>query len=193
MVRLDRALLASMVLMSMPISRPITAVSRSLSPWLRALLGSPLLLAAAGLSPWAVQAAESRQLYTLSTSCTVAGAAPKPCVVEAVDEGDATLYRHRIGTVTMTVRITDRPLRMERWNGATKRWQPLKEAAARFSTNTICFNGRDLCVVNPNYLNSIREERPDATAGRDLVMVRFDSSARVNLSCYDDGCKEVKS
>jgi hypothetical protein len=176
--------LASMVLMSMPIPRPITAVLRCLSPW---------LLAAAGLGPWAVQAAESRQLYTLSTSCTVAGAAPTPCVVEAVDEGDATLYRHRIGTVTMTVRITDRPLRMERWNGATKRWQPLKEAAARFSTNTICFNGRDLCVVNPNYLNSIREERPDATAGRDLVMVRFDSSARVNLSCYDDGCKEVKS
>ena len=138
-------------------------------------------------------ASESRVLYSLSTRCSIEGAAPKPCVVEAVDDGGATLYRHRIGAVTMTVRITDKPVRMERWNGAKKTWQPLKEAAARFSTNTICFNGRDLCVVNPNYLNSVRQDRPDATAGRDLVMVRFDSTGRVNLTCYDDGCQEVKS
>ncbi|MEB3262169.1 MAG: hypothetical protein VKK94_04335 [Cyanobacteriota bacterium] len=174
-------------------SMPFTTSPRSQSPWLQVCLGFPLMLAAAALGAGAVKGAESRVLYDLSTRCSVAGAAPTTCMVEAVDEGAATLYRHRIGSVTMTVRITDRPLRMERWNGAKKAWQPLKEAAARFSTNTICFNGRDLCVVNPNYLNSIREERPDATAGRDLVMVRFDKTGRVNLSCYDDGCKEVKS
>mgnify|MGYP007019758134 FL=1 len=64
-------------------------------------------------------------------------------------------------------------------------------AAARFSTNTICFNGRDLCAINPNYLNSVREDRPDATAGRDLVKVQFGADGRIDLTCYDDGCKGV--
>ena len=132
-------------------------------------------------------------VYSLATRCSIEGSEPQDCQVEALNEGTATVYRHRIGKVTMTVRISDAPLRMERWNGATGRWQPLMEASARFSTNTICFNGRDLCVVNPNYLNSIRQDRPEALAGRDLVTVRFDSSGRVNLSCYDDGCKEVRS
>lgn len=158
--------------------------------WLPLLaLGSGLALAAA--AP-AAPAAETL-LYSLATRCSIEAGVARACVVEAVDEGTATLYRHRIGTITMAVRIMDEPLRMERWNGASKRWQPLRQAAARFSTNTICFNGRDLCVVNPNYLNSIRQERPDATAGRDLVMVRFDASGRVNLSCYDDGCRQVTS
>ena len=156
-------------------------------------LAAPLLAAAALLPPAGAARAADAVLYRLNTRCSIAGSAPQPCVVEAVDAGTATLYRHRIGTVTMTVRISDRPVRMERWNGAKTTWQPLKEAAARFSTNTICFNGRDLCVVNPNYLNSVRQDRPDATAGRDLVMVRFDGSGRVNLSCYDDGCQQVKA
>ncbi|MEB3307081.1 MAG: hypothetical protein VKK98_02905 [Cyanobacteriota bacterium] len=172
------------------------SISSMRCPGLRGLgssLGLPLLLAAGLSGPAALGAAETRQLYTLTTSCRVAGAAAQPCEVEALDQGEVTLYRHRIGPVRMTVRIRDKPLRMERWNGARKRWQPLKQAAARFSTNTICFNGSDLCVVNPNYLNSIREDRPEATAGRDLVMVRFDSVGRVNLSCYDEGCGEVKA
>lgn len=152
-------------------------------PWVAgALLALPCAAAAA-----------ATVLYTLNTRCSIEGAPPQACAVEAVNEGAATLYRHRIGTVTMTVRITDNPVRMERWNGSSKSWQPLKDAAARFSTNTVCFNGRDLCVVNPNYLNSVRQDRPDAIDGRDLVMVRFDGSGRVNLSCYDEGCQGVKS
>ncbi|WP_161795865.1 hypothetical protein [Synechococcus sp. GFB01] len=113
-------------------------------------------------------------------------------MVEATEEGDATFYRHRIGTVTETVRITENPVRMTIWDASSKSWQTLSGAAARFSTNTICFNGRDLCVVNANYLNSVRQDRPETTAGRDLVKVRFDDTGRVNLSCYDDGCKEVR-
>lgn len=174
-------------------SQLMPTVPRRLSRWLSAALAMPLMAGGASLPlPQAANAAEST-IYTLSTRCSIEGAAPQACVVEAVNDGTATLYRHRIGKTTMTVRITDQPVRMERWNGATKSWQPLKGAAARFSTNTICFNGRDLCVVNPNYLNSVRQDRPDATAGRDLVMVRFDATGRVNLTCYDDGCKEVKS
>lgn len=177
--------------MAQPI--PSTAAHRHLPDWLQPVVALPLLAAGAALALPGSAAAADTVLYTLNTRCSIEGAAPKACVVQAVDAGTATLYRHTIGAVTMTVRITDRPLRMERWNGARKTWQPLNEAAARFSTNTICFNGRDLCVVNPNYLNSVRQERPEATTGRDLVMVRFDATGRVNLSCYDNGCREVKS
>ena len=79
---------------------------------------------------------------------------------------------------------------MGSWNQTTKGWQPLSKAAARFSTNTICFNGRELCVVNPNYLNSVREDRQDLRLqGRDLVKVHFGPDGRVDASCYDSGCE----
>lgn len=143
-------------------------------------------------APSLAQSAATTTLYTLNTQCTVKKGKPQPCIVEAIQEGEATLYRHKIGNAIETVRITDNPVRMTLWDTKTKSWQTLSSAGARFSTNTICFNGRDLCVVNANYLNSVREDRPDASAGRDLVRVRFDSTGRVNLTCYDDGCKEVR-
>ncbi len=149
------------------------------------------LAISAGPAP-AQTKSDSTTLYTLNTQCSLKGGQPQACVVEAIQEGDTTLYRHKIGTAVETVRISDNPVRMSIWNANTKSWQNLSSAGARFSTNTICFNGRDLCVVNANYLNSVREERPDATAGRDLLQVRFDSTGRVNLTCYDDGCKEVR-
>jgi hypothetical protein len=46
-------------------------------------------------------------------------------------------------------------------------------------------------VINPNYLNSVREDRPDATAGRDLIKVQFGTDGRIDLTCYDNGCKGV--
>ena len=136
--------------------------------------------------------ARSEVLYKLTTKCSLNGGPALACEVEAANEQAATLYRHQIGSTISTIRITDKPVTMGSWNQTTKGWQPLSKAAARFSTNTICFNGRELCVVNPNYLNSVREQRPDATAGRDLVEVRFDQQGRINLSCFDSGCQEVK-
>ena len=128
-------------------------------------------------------------LYTLSTQCSLQGAASVPCTVEAVDSGGATLYRHRIGKVTETVRITSDPVTMAIWANDTKQWRPLRGASARFSTNTVCFNGKELCVVNPNYLNSVREDRANTRLqGRDLVMVHFGQDGRVDASCYDDAC-----
>jgi hypothetical protein len=152
-------------------------------------------LAAAALTAGAAMAqgtTQSTPLYTLNTQCSLKGGQPQTCVVEAIQDGDTTLYRHKIGASVETVRISDNPVRMSLWDAKTKSWQNLSSAGARFSTNTICFNGRDLCVVNANYLNSVREALPSATAGRDLVQVRFDNTGRVNLSCYDDGCKEVR-
>lgn len=128
-------------------------------------------------------------LYTLNTQCSLKGASPVPCTVEAVNEGDVTLYRHQIGAKTITLRISDSPVRMALWDASSKQWQSLKRASARFSSNTICFNGRDLCVVNANYLNSVREGNPAATAQRDLVKVHFGADGRINASCYDDGCE----
>ena len=113
---------------------------------------------------------------------------PVPCKVEAVNEANATLYRHAIGQRNTTVRISDTPLRMELWDSADGQWRSLTTAAARFSSNTVCFNGRDLCVVNPNYLNSVLQQNPAAMAGRDLVKVHFGADGRINASCYDDGC-----
>jgi hypothetical protein len=136
--------------------------------------------------------AQSQTLYRLETQCSLNGGSPQACVVEAVQEGDTTLYRHTVGRTTQIVSITDAPVRMAMWNSGSKRWDNLSSASARFSTNTICFNGQELCAVNANYLNSIREERPDASAGRDLIQVRFDASGRVNVTCYDDGCQELR-
>ena len=133
----------------------------------------------------------SEVLYTLKTQCSLRGAAPVACTVEAVNENGATLYRHRIGTQIETIRISDRPIRMAQWDHAAKQWRNLNRASARFSSNTVCFNGKELCVVNPNYLNSVREDNVAATAGRDLVRVNFGSDGRINASCYDDGCEVI--
>ena len=68
----------------------------------------------------------------------------------------------------------------------------VQRADARFSTNTICFDNRQLCVVNPNYLNSVREDRAGTNLdGRDLVIVHFGKDGRVDASCYDDACALV--
>jgi len=136
----------------------------------------------------APQAARAEVLYTLETSCSLRAAVPVPCKVEAVNEANATLYRHAIGQRNTKVRISDTPLRMELWDSAGGQWRSLTTAAARFSSNTVCFNGRDLCVVNPNYLNSVLQQNPAAMAGRDLVKVHFGADGRINASCYDDGC-----
>ena len=126
-------------------------------------------------------------LYTLETKCSLRGAAPVVCTVEVLDEGGVTLYRHRIGSTVQSVRVSADPSRMEMWDGASRSWRNLRNAEARFSTNTVCFNDRELCVVNANYLNSLLEDRPDLR-GRDYVRAHFGSNGRVDLICYDGGC-----
>ncbi|MFM7313403.1 MAG: hypothetical protein ACKO0M_09585 [Cyanobium sp.] len=130
----------------------------------------------------------SEVLYSLQTQCSIKGATAVPCTVEAVDGDGVTLYRHRIGSRTETIRISDKPIRMSRWDGSSNTWRSISRASAQFSTNTVCFNGRDLCVVNPNYLNSVREDNAAAMTGRDVVKVNFGADGRINASCYDDGC-----
>ncbi|TVS01777.1 MAG: hypothetical protein EA413_13575 [Cyanobium sp. PLM2.Bin73] len=135
--------------------------------------------------------AQSETLYTLETTCALDGGAAQPCMVEAMEDEDVTTYRHTIGERTETIRISEKPVRMGRQDGDDT-WVFLSSAAVRFSTNTVCFNGTDLCVVNPNYLNSIREENPEGTQGRDLLRVLFGDDGRVVLACFDEGCEEVE-
>ena len=151
------------------------------TPLLALLLAGGALVATA--SP-----GRAETLYKLETRCSLAGAPAQPCTVEAVNEGGATIYRHTIGTTTKTIRITDQPTRIEVLQAGGKQWKSATSASARFSTNTVCFNGTDLCVVNTNYLNSVRESRPEQMAGRDLVKVHFGADGRVDASCYDAGC-----
>jgi hypothetical protein len=137
--------------------------------------------------------AQSKTLYRLETTCMIRGGAPQDCVVEAIDEGDdTTVYRHTIGSRVEVVRVSDPPLRMSILDAPSGRWRQVKSAGARFSTNTICYDGRDLCVINPNYLNSVREDRVDSLEGRDLVGVRFGADGRVIFTCYDEGCEGLK-
>jgi hypothetical protein len=86
----------------------------------------------AGASPGRPEA-----LYKLDTTCSMNGASAVPCTVEAIQEGTSTPYRHRIGAATETIRITDSPVHMSRWIAATKEWQSLQQAGARFSINTV--------------------------------------------------------
>lgn len=113
---------------------------------------------AMGLLP---EPAHAEVLYTLDTQCGLQKGAAQPCTVEAIEEDGATLYRHTIGARVELIRISEDPTRMSRWDPTSKSWTSRTSAGALLSSNTVCFNGRDLCVVNPNYLNSIVEEKPE--------------------------------
>jgi hypothetical protein len=166
--------------MASPTPSLIAAIApRSGCRW---LLSGWLLLSAGALLP-----ASAQTLYTLETKCAIKGGAPLPCTVEAVNEGGATLYRHRIGDSIKTIRVSSDPSRMALWDASSRAWQNLRSAEARFSTNTVCFNNRDLCVVNANYRNSLLEDRPDLR-GRDYVSAHFGANGRVDVICYDTGC-----
>ncbi|EDY37196.1 conserved hypothetical protein [Cyanobium sp. PCC 7001] len=158
------------------------------------LLAASATVLAAALPADPVKA-ETTELYTLETTCTVKGGQPQPCVVKAMDDEEegVTTYLHSLGGSDFSIRVSDdAPLTMSAMAPGSSSWVQLGQAHARFSTNTICFNGGELCVVNPNYLNSVREDNPDASAGRDLVGVKFGADGRVVITCWDEGCEEVK-
>lgn len=130
-------------------------------------------------------------LYTLDTFCSLNGTDAVRCSVTAVNSGDTTEYRHRIGNKEVVFRIADQPYtRVELWDPAGKRWQSASSAAAIFSLNALCLNGTAFCVVNPNYLNSVREDLGRAANGRDVMEVTFGKNGRINATCYDEGCPD---
>ena len=167
---------------------------RSLDPLATARVSTGVVLGLAAALAVAVLpgAARSEVLYTLETQCSLKGGPAQDCTVEASEGKGATLYRHTIGDRVVLIKITEKPTHMSLWDPNTKTWSYLTSAGALLSSNTICFNGRDFCAVNPNYLNSIVEENPEVYEGRDLVRVKFGADGRIDLSCYDEACEEVK-
>jgi hypothetical protein len=154
---------------------------------------SPFLLGALLLGSALAVALPARAdtLYTLDTFCSLEGTDAVRCSVTAVNSGDTTEYRHRIGAKEFTFRISDKPYtRIELWDPVGKRWQSARSAAAVFSLNALCLNGTAFCVVNPNYLNSVREELGRAVNGRDVMEVTFGRDGRIHATCYDDGCPD---
>ena len=152
----------------------------------------PVALGAAAAMAWQViTPAQANVLYTLETKCSLNRGPAQPCTVEAKEEIGSTTYRHTIGDQEVLIKVTEDPGRMSIWNPDSATWNFLRSAGALFDNNTVCYNERDLCVVNANYLNSIAEERPDIYDGRNLARIKFDDEGRINLSCFDDGCAEV--
>jgi hypothetical protein len=161
--------------------------------FLRTVLLPGLLLGGtlAGSSLAGALPARADTLYTLDTFCSLEGTDAVRCSVTAVNQGDTTEYRHRIGAKEVLFRISDQPYtRVELWDPAGKRWQSARSAAAIFSLNALCLNGTDFCVVNPNYLNSVREDLGRAVNGRDVMEVTFGRDGRINATCYDEGCPD---
>jgi len=155
-----------------------------------------LLLAGVSMlmSPGTAQSIPPGQqpLYELDTDCSIQQGPTQKCLVDVYNQGAITYYRHRIGKQTELIRISDDPEnRIERFDPQMKTWKSVASASAQFTTNTVCFNGRELCVVNPNFLSSLYEQRPGEYQGRDLVKVLFDANGRVKSSCFDDGCGQA--
>ncbi|MFN6132964.1 MAG: hypothetical protein ACK46L_08700 [Synechococcaceae cyanobacterium] len=133
--------------------------------------------------------ARAQLLYRLETRCSLAGGALQPCVVEASKDGDSTIYHHTIGRRIETIRFSEAPLRVSRRQLSTSQWQPVRLASLRFLTNTVCFDGRMLCVINPKQLERLRQGNPLQLDGRDLVRVHFGRDGRIDARCFDEGCE----
>jgi hypothetical protein len=116
--------------------------------------------------------ARAELLYSLDTWCSLDGTKPVACRLEAIDEGEATIYRHRIGALERLVWIREQPVvRIELWDEATRHWRTTRSAAALLGENLLCFDGIALCVVNPYDLNRIRD-RVDRLDQRDRNRMR---------------------
>jgi hypothetical protein len=154
------------------------------------LLGSALGLALAASSP---ARAETELIYSLDTTCTIGRGKPQPCQVEALEVGDATEYRHRLGARTISYRILEDPyVRIEGRRASGDPWSSVRNAWINFSANELCFNDRAFCVVNPTFLDDVKADAEGpALEDRQTVGLAFGPSGRVDIACFDDGCRRL--
>ena len=157
---------------------------------LRISLLSAATVAIAGV--WGLAAAPAQAqsqlaataLYTLQTNCSVRGEA-KRCQVEAFDGSDATVYRTTINGERTSFRLIDSPghRSAQLWSSEGRTWVALDRLSLDFETSTLCLNGDALCVENPNYFASLRQDYPDLRS--DLIVARFDAaSGKLAAICY---------
>lgn len=145
-----------------------------------------LLAASLLASPGALQA---ETLYTLESFCSINGTDAVPCRIEAINSGEATEYLHKLNSKEVRFRVVDTPYtRIELWDGEGKTWRSARTAAAYFDLNAVCLDGTTFCALNPNYLNSVRQNLGRAATGRTVLKVQFGQDGRIDASCYDAGC-----
>lgn len=158
------------------------------------LLGGALAgaLGLAAAVPRPVQA-QTKVIYSRDTTCSLGKGKPQPCQVEAVEVGDATEYRHQLGARTISYRILEDPyVRIEGRKALGTPWGSVRNAWINFNTNELCFNDRAFCVVNPTFLADVKAEAEGpAFEGRETVGLAFGPSGRVDIACFDNGCRRL--
>lgn len=136
-------------------------------------------------------AARAEVLYRLESLCSLNGTEAVPCQIEAINAPDATEYRHALAGREVRFRVVDAPtVRVELWDAAASRWRSARNASAFFALNAVCLDGTSFCAINPNYLNSVRQDLGRAADGRSVLEVHFGADGRIDASCYDTGCPD---
>ena len=140
-------------------------------------------------------ALRAETLYTLDSFCSVNGTDAVPCRIEAINSGEATEYRHSLGGrkdgKEVRFRVIDQPhIRIELWEAESNNWRSARNASAFFALNAVCLDGTSFCAINPNYLNSVRQDLGRAVNGRSVLEVHFGKDGRIDASCYDAGCPD---
>ena len=123
-------------------------------------------------------------LYKLETNCSLKDVQSR-CTVEAFDGNTSTVYRTTANGETISFRLIDEPDRRgaQIWDTQTKGWVALDELSMDFTSNELCINGQQLCMINPNYFASVRDDHPNLRS--DLIVARFDAKdARLAAICY---------
>jgi hypothetical protein len=138
---------------------------------------------------------QAETLYTLESFCSLNGTDAVPCRIEAINSGEATEYRHTLGgsrgDKEVRFRVSDQPYtRIDLWDGEAKSWRSARNASAFFELNALCLDGTSFCAINPNYLNSVRQDLGRAVNGRSVLEVHFGKDGRIDASCYDAGCPD---
>lgn len=162
--------------MVLPFKRPLRPIAAG-------LLAIPALA-----FPGALRA---ETLYSLESFCSINGTDAVPCRIEAINSGEATEYRHMLSGKEVRFRVSDQPYtRIELWDLESKSWRSVRNAAAFFELNALCLDGTSFCAINPNYLNSVRQDLGRAVNGRRVLEVHFGKDGRIDASCYDAGCPD---
>lgn len=170
-----------------PRSLPRPAL-RPCSPLARRVASAACALSALLAS---VGPARAQVLYTLESFCSLNGTEAVPCRIEAINGPQATEYRHALSGREVRFRVVDAPTtRVELWDGERNRWRSARNASAFFALNAVCLDGTSFCAINPNYLNSVRQDLGRAADGRSVLEVHFGDDGRIDASCYDAGCPD---
>ena len=128
--------------------------------------------------------ANQSALYSLETNCLIQNQNSR-CTVEASDGKDATLYRVKTQGRTISFRLIDSAVLRgaQLWDTDQKKWVALDRLSLDFKNNQMCINGNELCLTNPNYFASLRQDYPNLKA--DLIVSRFNAAdGRLSAICY---------